>query len=221
LREVWLVVVVVTATYAAAFRPEAAGTGGFLWIFAVPHLLLAAFALRQLAKDGTLPARLAPRWGDLSLGVLVAGLLLVCSWGARAVLVPSGTPRTLWLLMLYAQLGDPDALQRSAILTLTLLVVTLAEEIIWRGLVLDRLNDRLGTRLGWVAAAGLYGLASVPTLYTLRVPAVGPNPLLVFAALGCGLVWTFLTARTGRLLPTAISHAAFSYFSAVQFRLVA
>ena len=31
---------------------------------------------------------------------------------------------------------------------------------------------------------------------------------------------TFLTTFTGRLLPSALSHAVFSYFSAVQFRLV-
>jgi membrane protease YdiL (CAAX protease family) len=219
LKEVLFVVVAVTATYAAAFRPEVAGPT-FLWIFALPHFLLAAFAARQLGRDGTLVTRVTPRWGDLTLGVAVSGLLLLASWGARAVLVPTGTPRTLWLLMLYAQLGDPDALQRSALLTVLLIAITFAEELIWRGLVLDRLTERLGTRRGWMAAAALYGLATLPTVFTMRVEGVGLNPLIAFAAFGCGLTWTFLANVTGRLLPSALSHAVFSYFSAVQFRLV-
>jgi membrane protease YdiL (CAAX protease family) len=144
--------------------------------------------------------------------------LLLASWAVRAVLVPSGTDRTLWLFMLYAKLGDPEALQHSVVLTVSLILITLMEEIVWRGLVLERLNDRIGTRFGWIAAAGLYTLVSLPTVYLLRVPGVGYNPLLTLAAFCCGAVWSFLTAQLGRLLPSAISHAAFSYFSAVQFR---
>jgi membrane protease YdiL (CAAX protease family) len=218
-KEVWLVVAVVTATYAFAFRPELDSTGMFFLSFGLPHALLAVYAIHALRRDGILAARLTPRFGDLSLGVVVGLLLLLASWGVRAVLVPSDTSRTLWLFMLYAKLGDPDTLQRSVVLTLSLILITLMEEIIWRGLVLERLNERLGTRFGWLAAAGLYALVTLPTLYLLRIPGVGLNPLLTFAALGCGLVWSFLTARVGRLSPSAISHAAFSYFSAVQFRL--
>jgi hypothetical protein len=45
------------------------------------------------------------------------------------------------------------------------------------------------------------------------------NPLLVTAAVGCGLVWSFLAAQVGRLTPVMISHMAFTYFTIVQFRL--
>lgn len=218
MKEVWFVVAAVTATYALAFRPELDGAGTFFLTFGVPHALLAAYAVVALRRDGTLAARLRPRSGDLSIGVVVGLLLLLASWAVRATLVPGGTGRTLWLFMLYAKLGDPDALQGSVILTVSLILITFMEELVWRGLVLERLNERLGTRFGWMAAAGLYGLASLPTMYLLRVPGVGWNPLLTFAAFGCGAVWSFLTSQTGRLLPSAISHAAFSYFSAVQFR---
>jgi membrane protease YdiL (CAAX protease family) len=64
----------------------------------------------------------------------------------------------------------------------------------------------------------LYSLASLPTAYTLR-SAAGLNPLLVLATFGCGLVWTFLTMRVGRLVPAIFSHMAFTYFSVVQFRI--
>jgi membrane protease YdiL (CAAX protease family) len=217
-KEVFFVVAVATATYSFAFRPELDGTGAFFLTFGLPHALLAAYAIMALRRDGVLAARVTPRFGDLSLGVVVGLSLLLASWAVRAVLVPSGTDRTLWLFMLYAKLGDPEALQHSVVLTVSLILITLMEEIVWRGLVLERLNDRIGTRFGWIAAAGLYTLVSLPTVYLLRVPGVGYNPLLTLAAFGCGAVWSFLTAQLGRLLPSAISHAAFSYFSAVQFR---
>jgi uncharacterized protein len=55
-------------------------------------------------------------------------------------------------------------------------------------------------------------------VYSLRDPVAGPNPLLVMAAFGCGLVWTFLAGRFERLLPSIVAHLVFTYFSAVQFR---
>jgi hypothetical protein len=53
----------------------------------------------------------------------------------------------------------------------------------------------------------------VPTIVTLSDPLAGPNPTLVFAALGCGLVWSFGAQIAGRLPPIVISHAIFSYFA--------
>jgi len=218
LKRVALAFVVVLATYAVAFRLELAGRPAFFWAFGVPHVLLAALAVRGFARDGTLVERLLPKWGDLSRGALPGIGLLAASWAARAVLVPTGTPRQAWLLHVYLVLGDPEALQHSVFLTGALVVIVLAEELVWRGMVLDELTAAYGTRRGWVIAAVLYALAALPTTYSLRDPIAGPNPLLVIAALGCGLVWTFLAGRFGRLWPSAVSHLVFTYFSAVQFR---
>lgn len=218
MKRVVLAFVVVVATYAAAFRLDFAGTPAFFWAFGIPHVLLAALAVQGFVRDGTLRQRLLPQWGDLSRGALPAILLLAASWAVRAALVPTGTPRQAWLLRIYLVLGDPEVLQHSVFLTLGLAVIVLAEELVWRGLVLDELTERYGNRRAWVVAAVLYALAALPTAYTLRDPVAGPNPLLVFAALGCGLVWTFLAGRFGRLWPSAISHFVFTYFSAVQFR---
>ncbi|MFO7179866.1 MAG: CPBP family intramembrane glutamic endopeptidase [Pseudomonadota bacterium] len=201
-----------------AFRESLQGTTAFwLWI-AVPALLLAALAVHHFWDTGTLGERLLPRWGDLSIGALTALVLLVASWVARGTLSPSGTVRQSWLYRVYLQIGDPEALQTSAWLTSAILLVAAAEEIIWRGMVLDLLSARVGARRGWILAAVLYGLAMIPTLYTLRDPIAGPNPLLLIAALGCGIVWSFLAARLGRLAPGIFSHMAFAYFSAAQFR---
>jgi membrane protease YdiL (CAAX protease family) len=214
-----IVFVVLFATYAFAFRPELGGTALFWWSFGLPHLGLAAFAVHKLWNDGTLLDRLMPRGGDISIGFGVAVLLLLSSWAARATITPIGTDRSAWLFSVYLQLGDPELLQHSAILTIALLGIVLCEELVWRGLVLEDMNERFGTRRGWIAAAVLYCLASLPTAYTLRDSVAGLNPLLVFATLGCGIVWTFMAGRFGRLIPGAVSHLVFTYFSAVQFRL--
>jgi membrane protease YdiL (CAAX protease family) len=218
LKRVLLAFVVVTLSYAAALRLEFAGSAAFYWVFGIPHVLLAALALKGFARDGTLKTRLTPRGGDITLGALPGIALLGASWAARAVLVPAGTPRQAWLLQLYLVLGDPETLQHSVFLTSALVVIVLCEELIWRGMVLDELSERFGNRLAFVLATLLYALAALPSVYALRDPVAGPNPLLVLAALGCGLVWTFLAGRFGRLLPSAIAHLVFTYFSAVQFR---
>ena len=44
------------------------------------------------------------------------------------------------------------------------------------------------------------------------------NPLLVVGAFGCGLVWSFLRFRTGRLVVAVLSHAIFSW-AIVEFPL--
>lgn len=218
MKRVGIAFFVVLATYAAAFRVELAGRPAFFWTFGIPHVLLAAYALERFKREGTLAARLTPRGGDITWGALPGIALLGASWVARSVLVPTGTPRQAWLLRLYLVLGDPETLQGSVFLTSALVVIVIAEELVWRGMVLDELSERFGPRRGWVLAAGLYALAAAPTVYSLRDPVAGPNPLLVSAAFGCGLVWTFLAGRFGRLIPSIVAHLVFTYFSAVQFR---
>jgi membrane protease YdiL (CAAX protease family) len=211
-------VVVITAAMAYAFRLEVAGTPRFWVALALPYLLLAALALYKLWDEGTLLDVLSPRWGDLSLGFVTAAILLLSSWGARAVLAPADSPRLAWLFRIYAQIGDPDMVQRSVLYTGVLLVIVLCEELVWRSMVLDELTRRFGSRRAWPLAALCYGLTALPTLFTLRDPMAGLNPLLVTAALGCGIVWSFLASIKGRLVPVIIAHGVFTYFSFVQFR---
>jgi membrane protease YdiL (CAAX protease family) len=207
-----------TVAMTFAFRLEVAGSPWFWAALAVPYLALAALALHKLWDEGTLVDVLSPRWGDLSLGFLTAAVLLLASFGARAVLAPAGSTRLAWLVRIYAQIGDPDVVQRSIVYTSLLLLIVVCEELVWRSMVLDELTARFGSRRGWPLAALCYGVTALPTLYTLRDPLAGLNPLLVTAALGCGIVWSFLASIKGRLLPVVIAHGVFTYFSLVQFR---
>ncbi len=209
---------VLTAAMAFAFRLELAGTVWFWAALAIPYAALAALSLHKLWDEGTLADVLSPRWGDLSLGALTATILLLASFGARAVLAPAGSTRQAWLFRIYAQIGDPDVVQRSILYTGVLLFIVVCEELVWRSMVLDELSERFGSRRAWPLAALCYGVTALPTLYTLRVPLAGLNPLLITAALGCGIVWSFLASIKGRLLPVVIAHGVFTYFSLVQFR---
>lgn len=218
LLRVVLVVLLAGVTHALAFRSSIAGSTSVFWWMLGGSLLLAAVALHFYWREGTLFARLTPRWGDFSIGFLLAAILLLGSWLARGALAPSDTPRYAWLYRVYLHLGDPEVLQRSAALTLTLLSLAIIEELVWRGMVIDLLAARFGSRRGWIASALLYSVATLPTVFLLADQNAGPNPLLPIAALGAGLVWSFAAARLGRLPPVMISHMAFSYFSVVQFR---
>lgn len=218
LLRVGLVVAVTAAAHALAFRPALSGSTALWWWLLGGYVVLAGIAVHYLFQEGTLLDRLAPRWGDLSIGAVLAAALLLGSWLARGALAPSDTARYAWLYRLYVQLGDPEIVQQSIALTIVLLLVAVLEELVWRGLVLDLLTVRFGSRRGWMLATLLYAVGTLPTVYMLRDPIAGPNPLLPTAAIGAGLVWSFVAARLGRLPPVMISHMAFTYFSVVQFR---
>lgn len=216
-----LVLLVVAATLAAvafSFRPELAATWTFWLGICLPYLALAALAVWTWWDDGTLFERLQPRWGDLSIGAVTAMLLLLASWAVRTYYAPPASPRQAWLLRIYLQVGDSEEIQRSIALTAVVLLVPVLEEIVWRGFVQSRLTDLVGPRGAPALTALLYGLSVVPTVWLLRDPAAGPNPLLVIGALGCGIVWSYTVVLTRRLTPVIFSHMAFTYFSVAQFR---
>jgi uncharacterized protein len=212
------VTAVVSALMAYCFRPELGGTPHFWLVFVATYALLGAVSLHILNQRGALVTRFRPHFGDISTGAFVAVLLLVGVFVGRSVLSPRGSETYAWLLALYLQIGDSDTLQRSVVYTLGLVFAGVLEEVVWRGFVLDTLTRRFGTRAGWTLSAALYALAHLPTAFTLRIPGIGYNPLLVLAAFGCGLSWAFLTRLTGRLVPAIVSHVIFTYFVVTQFR---
>lgn len=206
----------VTAVIALALgfsmRPELAGSTTMWLGLGVPYVLLAGLALYFLYKEDTLSDRLRLRGGDATIGILLAGVLLGGAWAVKTYMTPPASPQAAWLFHISLQLGN---MQRSSLALAAVFVLAVSEEIVWRGLVLDALAEKVGDRRAWPIAAGLYGAAHVPTLFTLAAPDAGPNPLLAIAAFGCGLFWTFAASRLGRLPPVLISHVVFSYFAPV------
>jgi membrane protease YdiL (CAAX protease family) len=209
----WTVALVVAGVTAAtvthAFRLSSAGPARMLPPLGLAYLVLAVGALRDARARGDLRAYFAPRRLDLTMGAVVAGVLFL-----SANLVPmallSGRPAEDWLWRLYLQLGDPRD-NAPPYVGAALLAVAALEEFVWRGWVMRALRRAHGAKVALVATTSLYGLAHVGTAFTLAAPDVGPNPLLVFAALGCGLVWGAMALRFERLGPSLCAHALFSW----------
>jgi uncharacterized protein len=79
---------------------------------------------------------------------------------------------------------------------LLLFPIGLGEELFWRGLVQQRLGARLGRWPGLFLTAALYAAVHLSS----------GNPVLVLAALACGLFWGGLYAWTGSLVLVLVSH---------------
>ncbi len=217
---IWVLVAALlsAAGVGAATQPSLAGSR-VIWAYAFGCYGLASLiALWRMRNRGSVLPLVTPRWGDASIGAVTAVVLLFVSWFGRSQIMSAGSKQQWWLALLYLQIGDPRVVQNSLILTLAVIGVALMEEFVWRGFVQEELSLRFGERRGWILGVVLYGLAALPSAFTLAAPLVGPNPLLVLAALGAGLVWAFMVRMTGRLPPAMIAHATFTYFTVAQFR---
>lgn len=199
-----------TLTIAWAFHPDRAGAAGMLFALGAVYGPGAALTLWWLRRRGELRAALRPLGGDLTLGAVIAALLYGAAMGAQLLIAPAGSPRQAWILRLYLQLGDPEAMGRVLVGGVVFGIAAL-EELVWRGLAMRAMEGPMGPLRAWLLSSVLYAVAHLPTVFLLGDPAAGPNPLVVMAALGCGLVWGRMVLRWGRLTPAVFAHAFFSW----------
>jgi membrane protease YdiL (CAAX protease family) len=212
-------VVITGASSYLAFAPDRSGTVAFWALTVGPSVALAIAAAAWAHREGFLAEWLSPRWGDFTRGALGAVGLFVAAWGVTRAIAPVGSPREIWLVSLYGQLGDPHVLQAHApLVALAVGLAALAEEIVWRGTVTQLLAERVGSRAAWVWAAGFYALALLPTAWALRAGS-GLNPLLFIAAAGGGLVWGGMARVFGSLAPSILAHALFDWAVLMMFPL--
>jgi uncharacterized protein len=202
-----------------AFQPELSGKVAFWALAGAPPVALGVLGAVWAQRQGLLAEWLGPRWGDFTRGLLGATLLFGLAWAFTSFVVPSGSSHELWLVSLYAQIGDPRVLQRHAgEVGGVLCIVVLGEELVWRGVVTQALAERVGSRASWIWAAGLYAVAYAPTAWSLR-SAAGLDPVLVLAALGGGLLWGGMARAFGRLAPGILAHALFDWAVIMMFPL--
>ncbi len=216
-----------------AFQVSRAGQPSFALWLAAPTILIAIIGAVRAHRAGDLYRRssfdegsgggagwLNVRGGDFTRGFGAAALLFGGAYAFMKVVAPVGSDRESWLARLYLQLGDPTTLRKNVVVVvIAVIVMAAAEELVWRGLVTSLLEEYVGSRRAWVWAAVLYALAHVPTLWALRDPVAGLNPILVAAALAAGLVWGYMSRRFERLLPGIFSHALFDWTVLMMFRL--
>jgi membrane protease YdiL (CAAX protease family) len=202
-------------------RPSVAGSPLVFAAPLVPYIGLAAAAIWRMRRDGTMGSKLRPRSGDLTFGALAATMLYLAAVAGRELLCPRGSLREVWIARIYHQIGVSAELDRQHVVAVSAAIMVLAalEEIAWRGLIFSTLEERLGTRRAWPATAVLYAAAHLPTLTLLTEPFAPPNPLVVLMALGGGLVWGLIVARTDRLPVAILSHVLFSWGVIVVFPL--
>ena len=219
-----VVAIIGTANY-VAFDLARAGSVTFWLVIAPPTVLLAAIGAAQMHRRGALRRALKPVWGDFATGLSSMLVLFAGAYAASLFLVPRGASKFSWtpgnyVARVYLQLGSPLALSANLVpLVGGVVVMAVAEEILWRGVITAHLDERFGRRVGWLYAVALYVIATLPTAWSLRDPFTGPNPVLPLAALGGGLVWGTLMRRHKRLVPGMISHALFLWCVLVLFRL--
>lgn len=76
------------------------------------------------------------------------------------------------------------------------LIIGPGEELLWRGWLQRHWSSILGPLGGWLGVSLLYCLVHLPSL----------NPVLVLAALVCGLWWGFQYYKFNSLLSNIVSH---------------
>ncbi len=202
-----------------AFLPELSGKPAFWALAGGPSVVLGIAGAAWANREELLAEWLGPRWGDFTRGLFGACLLFALAWAFVSFALPVGSPRELWLVSLYGQIGDPRILQKHALeVGAAICTVTFAEEVVWRGVVTQALAERVGSRAAWLWAAALYALAFVPTAWSLRGSA-GLDPVLVVGALGGGLLWGGMARAFGRLAPGILAHALFDWVVVMMFPL--
>ena len=222
LRVVMLVVLAaaVASAVSYAFEPERAGQPSAMVALGVTYGVLAACALVFAWRTGRFKAWLMPRFGDLSIGFFSALVLFGLAYGFVKLVTMHHSPRAAWMAHLYLQLGETKPLRlHQAWVGVGIAVAAILEEIVWRGWAKSLLDDLVGLRAGWIAAAVLYALAHLPTIWALGDSSVGPNPIVFIGALGAGLVWSAMARVFVRLWPSIVCHALFDWAVLMMFRL--
>jgi len=136
--------------------------------------------------------RLAPTAGRIGLGLASGALLYGLTRAVVLVLEAAWPAWTEHARTLSAWKSGHSP----AFLAVSLVMIVAAEEIFWRGVLARFCMQRFGIAFGLLAGAALYTAAHAGTM----------NPLLLAAALGCGLYWGLLSALTDDLTAPIVSH---------------
>lgn len=161
---------------------------------------IAFFQVRPLLSRSEFTAR------NILLGVFLAALLYALFYVGNQFLIlvsrlfPFLLPdRAGNTASVYANLGG---LSPGLVALLLLFPIGFGEEVFWRGFVQRRFKERGGGRFAFVLTTCLYTAIHLPT----------GNPVLILAALTCGLFWGGFYWVTGALVPVLVSHMLWDPF---------
>ena len=194
----YVVTGLVALSHALAWR-GALGLSAWMWL-GLGYAPALIWSLLLLRKDEVLGELLRPVRGDLSIGILTAGVSVAVLYGVALLgfrFVPATCARDLQGIL---RVATSVSITTRGIGIFTFSVV---EELVWRGAVTHALEERLGSRRApWVASA-LFFLAVIPSLH----------PSLIVAAAILGLATAAVRARFRRLTVAVIVHAFFTWIT--------
>ena len=137
---------------------------------------------------------------NLFLGVVLAALLYAVFFVGNQFLMlvsrlfPALLPdRAGNIASVYSNLGG---LSPALVGLLLFFPIGFGEEIFWRGFVQRRFKERWTATSAFILTTLLYTAIHVPT----------GNPVLILAALTCGIFWGGCYRATGSLVPVLVSH---------------
>jgi hypothetical protein len=137
---------------------------------------------------------------NLLLGIVMAAVLYGIFWMGNQALViisqlfPSLLPDRIGKInAVYAHVG---ALSPALVGVLLFFPIGFGEEIFWRGFIQRRFSEKWNGRNAFIMTTLLYTGVHLPT----------GNPVLILAALTCGLFWGSLYWATGSLVLVLVSH---------------
>jgi membrane protease YdiL (CAAX protease family) len=157
--------------------------------------LAAVVALTScLSVDSTQLKRLVvPHRREVCLG-MVCGLLMI---GLTQLAYPIGKAilpgLSAWVAPLYDTLRQPPGPYRALPI---LLLVVVAEECVWRGLLIDRLQQRYPSLQVVMISTACYAIPHV----------CSGSGLLLGVVLICGVIWSSLRIITGSLMVSLLTH---------------
>lgn len=132
-------------------------------------------------------------WRALVLGIGSALLLYVVFFAGSVFLRKFFPASNEHLTAIYKLKSGSHQLRIGLFLAL---IIGPGEELLWRGWLQRHWSSTLGPLGGWLGVSLLYCLVHLP----------GRNPVLVLAALVCGLWWGFQYYKFNSLLSNMVSH---------------
>lgn len=142
---------------------------------------------------GVVAPLLRPSWRVLVWGMGATVVMVAVTYGLWPLLRQAFAGLGAGVGTLYDTFRAPEPLWVTRAL---LPFIIVAEELVWRGVVLEALSRRMAAAAAVFASSAVYAAAHAPA----------GSVLLTALALVCGLFWSGLRVRTGSLLPGLVSH---------------
>lgn len=143
---------------------------------------------------------------NISLGIGSATVLYLIFWYGGKIIPLFIPDHANNLNSIYANMGN---LSPALVAFLLFFPIGFGEEIFWRGYIQKKLTTKYGKYAGLIMATVIYAGVHIPTF----------NPVLILAALVCGLFWGYLYLLTDTIVVVLISHMIWDPLIFVAFPL--